>query len=164
MASRCARNAALNGLSRRVSVADVVGVADAARPRGSSNSRLGSERDAVVVNPPSTRWTRARRGTRPRELARDALRNHATLPTSGSAEALQALGEEESLGAGGGGAKRSDDEAARKTKPPTAHFCAAARAAAVAAACVAAGLGDVTIKRVFTDERARASNGEPAGR
>jgi hypothetical protein len=36
------------------------------------------------------------------------------------------------------------------------------RAAAVAAACAAAGLADVTIKRVFTDERARRANAAPA--
>jgi hypothetical protein len=45
LASRCARNAALNGLSRRVEVwrGDVVDVADAARARASfPNSRLGS--------------------------------------------------------------------------------------------------------------------------
>ena len=47
------------------------------------------------------------------------------------------------------------EDAARETDD-------AATAAAVAAACAAAGLADVTIKRVFTDERARRANAAPA--
>ena len=173
LASRCARNAALNGLSRRVEVwrGDVVDVADAARAREFSQLAPWLRScDAVVVNPPYYEMDSARAaGTQPREAERRDAHYETTatlLDFARAAEALLAPGEEEALPAPGEEeAKRSDVETkTRKTRnAPTAHFVyPAARAAAVAAACVAAGLGDVTIKRVFTDERARASNGEPA--
>ena len=172
LASRCARNAALNGLSRRVEVwrGDVVDVADARARESSQLAPWLRSCDAVVVNPPYYEMDSARAaGTQPREAERRDAHYETTatlLDFARAAEALLAPGEEESLPAPGEEeAKRSDDETkTRKTRnAPTAHFVyPAARAAAVAAACVAAGLGDVTIKRVFTDERARASNGEPA--
>ena len=151
LASRCARNAALNGLSHRVEVwrGDVVDVADAARAREFSKLAPWLRScDAVVVNPPYYEMDSARAaGTQPRETERRDAHYETTatlLDFARAAEALLAPEEEEDF-------------------KPTAHFVyPAARAASVAAACVAAGLGDVTIKRVFTDERVRASNGEPA--
>ena len=155
LASRCARNAALNGLSRRVEVwrGDVVDVADAARARESSQLAPWLRSCDVVVNPPYYEMDSARAaGTQPREAERRDAHYETTatlLDFARAAEALLALGEEESLPAPGEEeAKRSDDETkTRKTRnAPTAHFVyPAARAAAVAAACVAAGLGDVTI-------------------
>ena len=173
LASRCARNAALNGLSRRVEVwrGDVVDVADAARAREFSKLAPWLRScDAVVVNPPYYEMDSARAaGTQPRETERRDAHYETTatlLDFARAAEALLAPGEEEALPAPGEEeAKRSDVETkTRKTRnAPTAHFVyPAARAASVAAACAAAGLGDVTIKRVFTDERVRASNGDPA--
>ena len=173
LASRCARNAALNGLSRRVEVwrGDVVDVADAARAREFSQLAPWLRScDAVVVNPPYYEMDSARAaGTQPRETERRDAHYETTatlLDFARAAEALLAPGEEEALPAPGEEeAKRSDVETkTRKTRnAPTAHFVyPAARAASVAAACAAAGLGDVTIKRVFTDERVRASNGDPA--
>ena len=165
LASRCARNAALNGLSRRVEVwrGDVVDVADAARAREFSKLAPWLRScDAVVVNPPYYEMDSARAaGTQPREAERRDAHYETTatlLDFARAAEALLAPGEEEDE------TRRAGETLNPKPRnAPTAHFVyPAARAAAVAAACAAAGLGDVTIKRVFTDERARASNGEPA--
>ena len=165
LASRCARNAALNGLSRRVEVwrGDVVDVADAARARAFSQLAPWLRScDAVVVNPPYYEMDSARAaGTQPREAERRDAHYETTatlLDFARAAEALLAPGEEEDE------TRRAGETLNPKPRnAPTAHFVyPAARAAAVAAACAAAGLGDVTIKRVFTDERARASNGEPA--
>jgi len=169
LASRCARNAALNGLSRRVEVwrGDVVDVADAARAREFSKLAPWLRScDAVVVNPPYYEMDSARAaGTQPRETERRDAHYETTatlLDFARAAEALLAPEEEEDFKPE---TRMSADETKkmRRKNAPTAHFVyPAARAASVAAACVAAGLGDVTIKRVFTDERVRASNGEPA--
>ena len=167
LASRCARNAALNGLSRRVEVwrGDVVDVADAARAREFSKLAPWLRScDAVVVNPPYYEMDSARAaGTQPRETERRDAHYETTatlLDFARAAEALLAPEEEDDFKP----ETRRADETTQKTRnAPTAHFVyPAARAASVAAACAAAGLGDVTIKRVFTDERVRASNGEPA--
>ena len=167
LASRCARNAALNGLSRRVEVwrGDVVDVADAARAREFSQLAPWLRScDAVVVNPPYYEMDSARAaGTQPRETERRDAHYETTatlLDFARAAEALLAPEEEDDFKP----ETRRADETTQKTRnAPTAHFVyPAARAASVAAACAAAGLGDVTIKRVFTDERVRASNGEPA--
>ena len=169
LASRCARNAALNGLSRRVEVwrGDVVDVADAARAREFSKLAPWLRScDAVVVNPPYYEMDSARAaGTQPRETERRDAHYETTatlLDFARAAEALLAPEEEEDFKPK---TRRADEtnETKKTRNAPTAHFVyPAARAASVAAACAAAGLGDVTIKRVFTDERVRASNGDPA--
>ena len=169
LASRCARNAALNGLSRRVEVwrGDVVDVADAARAREFSKLAPWLRScDAVVVNPPYYEMDSARAaGTQPRETERRDAHYETTatlLDFARAAEALLAPEEEEDFKPE---TRRADEtnETKKTRNAPTAHFVyPAARAASVAAACAAAGLGDVTIKRVFTDERVRASNGDPA--
>jgi tRNA1(Val) A37 N6-methylase TrmN6 len=169
LASRCARNAALNGLSRRVEVwrGDVVDVADAARAREFSKLAPWLRScDAVVVNPPYYEMDSARAaGTQPRETERRDAHYETTatlLDFARAAEALLAPEEEEDFTPE---TRRADEtnETKKTRNAPTAHFVyPAARAASVAAACAAAGLGDVTIKRVFTDERVRASNGDPA--
>jgi len=170
LASRCARNAALNGLSRRVEVwrGDVVDVADAARAREFSKLAPWLRScDAVVVNPPYYEMDSARAaGTQPRETERRDAHYETTatlLDFARAAEALLAPEEEEDFFFIPETRRADETKKMRRKNAPTAHFVyPAARAASVAAACVAAGLGDVTIKRVFTDERVRASNGEPA--
>jgi len=170
LASRCARNAALNGLSRRVEVwrGDVVDVADAARAREFSKLAPWLRScDAVVVNPPYYEMDSARAaGTQPRETERRDAHYETTatlLDFARAAEALLAPEEEEDFFFIPETRCADETKKMRRKNAPTAHFVyPAARAASVAAACVAAGLGDVTIKRVFTDERVRASNGEPA--
>ena len=179
LASRCARNAALNGLGDRVTVwrgdvNDVVGAAEvndvvgAAETRASEGKELEKEEeetravlapwlrtcDAVVVNPPYYELDSKRAaGTQPRETERRDAHYETTATLLDFARAAEALLSPE-----------EDDEGEQsKTPPPTAHFVYPAdRAAAVAAACAAAGLADVTIKRVFTDERARRANAAPA--
>ena len=170
LASRCARNAALNGLSHRVEVwrGDVVDVADAARAREFSKLAPWLRScDAVVVNPPYYEMDSARAaGTQPRETERRDAHYETTatlLDFARAAEALLAPEEEEDFFFIPETRRADETKKMRRKNAPTAHFVyPAARAASVAAACVAAGLGDVTIKRVFTDERVRASNGEPA--
>lgn len=169
LASRCARNAALNGLSHRVEVwrGDVVDVADAARAREFSKLAPWLRScDAVVVNPPYYEMDSARAaGTQPRETERRDAHYETTatlLDFARAAEALLAPEEEEDFFFDPETRRADETKKMRRKNAPTAHFVyPAARAASVAAACVAAGLGDVTIKRVFTDERVRASNGEP---
>jgi tRNA1(Val) A37 N6-methylase TrmN6 len=170
LASRCARNAALNGLGDRVTVwrGDVNDVVGAAETRASEGKELEEEEeetravlapwlrtcDAVVVNPPYYELDSKRAaGTQPRETERRDAHYETTARLLDFARAAEALLSPE-----------EDDEGEEtKTPPPTAHFVYPAdRAAAVAAACAAAGLADVTIKRVFTDERARRANAAPA--
>jgi tRNA1(Val) A37 N6-methylase TrmN6 len=167
LASRCARNAALNGLGDRVTVwrgdvNDVVGAASSAseekeKEEGETRAVLAPwlrTCDAVVVNPPYYELDSKRAaGTQPRETERRDAHYETTATLLDFARAAEALLSPE-----------EDDEGEEtKTPPPTAHFVYPAdRAAAVAAACAAAGLADVTIKRVFTDERARRANAAPA--
>ena len=173
LASRCARNAALNGLGDRVTVwrGDVNDVVGAAENRASEELEKEKEEeetravlapwlrtcDAVVVNPPYYELDSKRAaGTQPRETERRDAHYETTATLLDFARAAEALLSPE-----------EDDEANggehTKTPPPTAHFVYPAdRAAAVAAACAAAGLANVTIKRVFTDERARRANAAPA--
>lgn len=120
----------------------------------------------MVVNPPYYEMDSARAaGTQPRETERRDAHYETTatlLDFARAAEALLAPEEEEDFTPE---TRRADEtnETKKTRNAPTAHFVyPAARAASVAAACAAAGLGDVTIKRVFTDERVRASNGDPA--
>jgi tRNA1(Val) A37 N6-methylase TrmN6 len=182
LASRCARNAALNGLGDRVTVwrgdvNDVVGAAEvndvvgAAETRASEGKELEKEEeetravlapwlrtcDAVVVNPPYYELDSKRAaGTQPRETERRDAHYETTATLLDFARAAEALLSPEEDDEANGGEQT-------KTPPPTAHFVYPAdRAAAVAAACAAAGLADVTIKRVFTDERARRANAAPA--
>jgi tRNA1(Val) A37 N6-methylase TrmN6 len=171
LASRCARNAALNGLGDRVTVwrGDVNDVVGAAETRASEGKEKEKEEtravlapwlrtcDAVVVNPPYYELDSKRAaGTQPRETERRDAHYETTATLLDFARAAEALLSPEEGDEANGGEQT-------KTPPPTAHFVYPAdRAAAVAAACAAAGLGDVTIKRVFTDERVRASNGDPA--
>ena len=165
LASRCARNAALNGLGDRVTVwrgdvNDVVGAASSAseekeKEEGETRAVLAPwlrTCDAVVVNPPYYELDSKRAaGTQPRETERRDAHYETTATLLDFARAAEALLSPE------------EDDEQTKTPPPTAHFVYPAdRAAAVAAACAAAGLADVTIKRVFTDERARRANAAPA--
>ena len=167
LASRCARNAALNGLSDRVCVRglDVADVAEAAieAPTTRANAREETRAalspwlrtcDAVVVNPPYYPRDAARAaGTQPRETERRDAHYETTATLLDFARAAEAL-----LSLDG-----ADEEGRKGNTPrPAAHFVyPAERAAAVAAACAAAGLGDVAIKNVFTDERTRAADGAP---
>jgi tRNA1(Val) A37 N6-methylase TrmN6 len=173
LASRCARNAALNGLGDRVTVwrGDVNDVVGAAETRASEELELEEEEeetravlapwlrtcDAVVVNPPYYELDSKRAaGTQPRETERRDAHYETTATLLDFARAAEALLSPEEGDEANGGEQT-------KTPPPTAHFVYPAdRAAAVAAACAAAGLADVTIKRVFTDERARRANAAPA--
>jgi tRNA1(Val) A37 N6-methylase TrmN6 len=173
LASRCARNAALNGLGDRVTVwrGDVNDVVGAAETRASEELELEKEEeetravlapwlrtcDAVVVNPPYYELDSKRAaGTQPRETERRDAHYETTATLLDFARAAEALLSPEEDDEANGGEQT-------KTPPPTAHFVYPAdRAAAVAAACAAAGLADVTIKRVFTDERARRANAAPA--
>jgi tRNA1(Val) A37 N6-methylase TrmN6 len=168
LASRCARNAALNGLGDRVTVwrgdvNDVVGAAETRASEGKEEEKEEEETravlapwlrtcDAVVVNPPYYELDSKRAaGTQPRETERRDAHYETTATLLDFARAAEALLSPE------------EDDEQTKTPPPTAHFVYPAdRAAAVAAACAAAGLADVTIKRVFTDERARRANAAPA--
>ena len=168
LASRCARNAALNGLGDRVTVwrgdvNDVVGAAETRASEGKEKELEEEETravlapwlrtcDAVVVNPPYYELDSKRAaGTQPRETERRDAHYETTATLLDFARAAEALLSPE------------EDDEQTKTPPPTAHFVYPAdRAAAVAAACAAAGLADVTIKRVFTDERARRANAAPA--
>ena len=167
LASRCARNAALNGLSDRVCVRglDVADVAEAAieAPTTRANAREETRAalspwlrtcDAVVVNPPYYPRDAARAaGTQPRETERRDAHYETTATLLDFARAAEAL-----LSLDG-----ADEEGRKGNTPrPAAHFVyPAERAAAVAAACAAAGLGDVAIKNVFTDEQTRAADGAP---
>jgi len=171
LASRCARNAALNGLGDRVTVwrGDVNDVVGAAETRASEGKEEEEEEtravlapwlrtcDAVVVNPPYYELDSKRAaGTQPRETERRDAHYETTATLLDFARAAEALLSPEEDDEANGGEQT-------KTPPPTAHFVYPAdRAAAVAAACAAAGLADVTIKRVFTDERARRANAAPA--
>ena len=171
LASRCARNAALNGLGDRVTVwrGDVNDVVGAAETRASEGKEKEKEEtravlapwlrtcDAVVVNPPYYELDSKRAvGTQPRETERRDAHYETTATLLDFARAAEALLSPEEDDEANGGEQT-------KTPPPTAHFVYPAdRAAAVAAACAAAGLADVTIKRVFTDERARRANAAPA--
>ena len=175
LASRCARNAALNGLGDRVTVwrgdvNDVVGAAETRASEGKEKEEEEEEEetravlapwlrtcDAVVVNPPYYELDSKRAaGTQPRETERRDAHYETTATLLDFARAAEALLSPEEDDEANGGEQT-------KTPPPTAHFVYPAdRAAAVAAACAAAGLADVTIKRVFTDERARRANAAPA--
>ena len=170
LASRCARNAALNGLGDRVTVLrgdvnDVVGAASGAseekeKEKEETRAVLAPwlrTCDAVVVNPPYYELDSKRAaGTQPRETERRDAHYETTATLLDFARAAEALLSPEEEDEANGGERT-------KTPPPTAHFVYPAdRAAAVAAACAAAGLADVTIKRVFTDERARRANAAPA--
>ena len=172
LASRCARNAALNGLGDRVTVLrgdvnDVVGAASGASEEKEIEKEKEETRavlapwlrtcDAVVVNPPYYEPDSKRAaGTQPRETERRDAHYETTATLLDFARAAEALLSPEEEDEANGGERT-------KTPPPTAHFVYPAdRAAAVAAACAAAGLADVTIKRVFTDERARRANAAPA--
>ena len=170
LASRCARNAALNGLGHRVTVwrGDVKDVVGAASGASEEKEKEKEETravlapwlrtcDAVVVNPPYYELDSKRAaGTQPRETERRDAHYETTATLLDFARAAEALLSPEEEDEANGGERT-------KTPPPTAHFVYPAdRAAAVAAACAAAGLADVTIKRVFTDERARRANAAPA--
>ena len=182
LASRCARNAALNGLSDRVSVclADVAAIAEpraylrkpsANPPPPNANANTNEARtresalrpwlrncDAVVVNPPYYPRDAARAaGTPPRDAERRDAHYETTATLLDFARAAEAL-----LRFADDGDRASSSDEKEEPHRPTAHFVYPAdRAAAVAAACAAAGLGDVTIKNVFTDEGARAANDAP---
>ena len=100
LASRCARNAALNGLSRRVGVwrGDVVDVADARAREFSQLAPWLRSCDAVVVNPPYYEMDSARAaGTQPREAERRDAHYETT------ATLLDRARRRGASGAGGGG-------------------------------------------------------------
>jgi tRNA1(Val) A37 N6-methylase TrmN6 len=155
LASRCARNVALNGLSDAATVCacDVRAILGAPFPVESEDSKATSRTietwlgtcDAVVINPPYYEaGSKRAAGTLPRDPERRDAHYETTASLAAFARAAERL-------------LRKDDSGASAT----AHFVYPAdRAPAVISACTEAGLEDITVRNVFTDENERL-NGAP---